>query len=58
MDYEAEALRHRKMAEEFRTMADCTPQDSLRVHYRKLARTYDQLAEDEVRVARNMKLSS
>lgn len=58
MDYEAQAVRHREMAEQYRAMADCTPEDSLRVHYRKLARTYDQLAKDEVRVAHNKKLSS
>lgn len=57
MDYAAEAVRHREMAEEYRTMADYTPEDSLRVHYRRLARTYDQLAENEIRVARNLKLS-
>lgn len=58
MDYEAQAVRHREMAEQYRAMADHTPEDSLRVQYRKLAMAYDQLAEDEIRVARNMKLSS
>jgi hypothetical protein len=57
MDYAKEAKRHREMADEYRTMADCTTEESLRVHYRKLAETYDQLADNEARVARNLKAS-
>jgi len=58
MDYDKEAERHRYMAEEYRTMAECATDDGLRVHYRKLAEVYDGLADREVRVARNIKLSS
>ena len=57
MDYAKEAERHRIVAEEYRTMADCTTVESLRVHYRKLAEDYDRLADDEAQVARNLKIS-
>ena len=58
MDYAAEAERHRHMAEEYRTMAECTPENSLGAQYRKLAEDYEQLANREVRIARNLKLSN
>lgn len=54
MDYAKEAERHRAMAEEMRTMATCTPHESLRERYLTLAEGYDQLADNEVRVAENM----
>jgi hypothetical protein len=55
MDYDAEAKRHREMAEEYRTMAECARDDGLRVHYRKLSEVYDGLAKNEDQVARNSK---
>jgi hypothetical protein len=58
MDYAVEAERHRYMAEEYRTMADCATDDGLRIQYRKLAEDYERLADNEARVARNLKLSS
>lgn len=43
------------MAEEYRTMADGAADDGLRRHYRKLAEAYDELAQNEDRVARHLK---
>jgi hypothetical protein len=57
MDYAAQAERHRHMAELYRTMAECTPEDSLSAQYRRLAEAYEQLADKEVRIARNIKFS-
>jgi hypothetical protein len=58
MDYLAEAERHRHMAEEYRTMADNTTDDGLRTQCRTLAETYDALADNEDRVARNLRLAT
>ena len=58
MDYAKEAERHRHMAEEYRTMADNTTESGLRVHYRKLAEAYDGLADNEARVAHNLKIAN
>ena len=58
MDYAAEAERHRRMAEEYRTMADCTPHEGLRVHYRELADIYGRLADNEARLAHNLKAAN
>ena len=57
MDYAKEAKRHREMAEEYRAMADRTSHPELRPHYRALGETYEMLAENEVRVANNIKLA-
>jgi hypothetical protein len=45
MDYAAEAEKHRRMAEEFRRMADTTPHEILRPRYLDIADVYDKLAE-------------
>lgn len=58
MDYAKEAKRHQEIAEWFRTMAEYTPENSLRTHYRGLAESYDRLAHDELRVARNLPRSN
>lgn len=58
MDYGTEANRHREMAEECRTMAECMTDGGVRVQYRKLAQAYDELADNEVRVAHNLKFSN
>jgi hypothetical protein len=58
VDFAAEAKRHREMAEECRTMAECMTDDGIRAQYRKLAEDYDKLATHEARVAANLKLSS
>ena len=46
------------MAEEYRTMADNTTDDGLRTQYRTLAETYDALADNEDRIASNLKLAN
>ncbi len=56
MNYAAEAVRHREMAQEYRAMADATPHDGLRPHYLELAEIYDRLADNEDRVAHNRKI--
>jgi hypothetical protein len=58
MDYAEEAERHRRLAEEYRTMADYETDDGIRVQYRKLAEVYDALAENEARVARNLGIAN
>jgi len=52
MDYAA------VMAEEYLAMADHTPHDELRIHYRKLAEVYNAVAGNEDRVASNLKLAN
>ena len=52
-EYAAEAARHRKMAEEYRTLAWFATDDGLCTSYRKLADAYDALADHEDRLARN-----
>lgn len=54
-DYAEEAERHRHLAEEYRAMAECTFDDGLRHHYSRLAAAYDGLADNEDRVARNLR---
>jgi hypothetical protein len=56
MDYMEEAERHRKLAEEYRTMAECTTEDSLRIHYRNIAQDYEKLADNEAQIARNIRM--
>ena len=56
MDFNAEAERHREMAEECRSMAELLADEGLRVEYRALAEAYQRLAENELRVADNLKL--
>jgi hypothetical protein len=58
MDYAKEAKRHREMAKECRTMAECLTDEGVRAQYRKLAADYDVLADNELRVARNFKISN
>jgi hypothetical protein len=58
MDYAREAERHRHMAEEYRTMAECATDDGLRTQYRNLAEAYERLADNEDRVAGNLKISN
>lgn len=53
MDYATEAERHQHMAQQYRTMAECTSEKSLSAQYRKLAEAYEQLAENEARIARH-----
>ena len=53
--YAAEALRHRKVAEECRLMAATTPHALLRDQYLTLAECYDRLADNEDKVANNLK---
>ncbi|KRQ16722.1 hypothetical protein ACNJX9_36245 [Bradyrhizobium sp. DASA03076] len=55
IDYNAEAARHRHVAEEYRTMASCTPDTPLRQAYLRLADDYDLLANNEDRLASNLK---
>jgi hypothetical protein len=57
VDYAKEAERHRRMAEEFRLMADITPHETLRPYYHTLADTYETLADNEARVANNLKMA-
>jgi hypothetical protein len=57
MDYTQEAERHRRMANEFRTMAEGTQHEVLRVRYLILAEGYDQLAANEDRVAANLRIA-
>jgi hypothetical protein len=57
-DYLAEASRHRHVAEEYRTIASCTPDGELRAVYLRLADDYDLLAANEDRVSRNLKLAN
>ncbi|WP_461352196.1 hypothetical protein [Bradyrhizobium sp. USDA 4454] len=54
-DYAAEAAKHRHVAEEYRTLSSCTSDDGLRRAYQKLAADYDMLADNEDRVASNLK---
>jgi len=54
IDYTAEAARHRHVAEEYRTLTLCTPDDGLRAVYRRLAADYDLLADNEDRMARKI----
>jgi hypothetical protein len=59
MNYAAEAVRHHEMAEEYRAMADATPHDGLhglRPHYLELAEIYDRLADNEARIAHNLRI--
>jgi hypothetical protein len=58
VDYAAEAKRHRHMAEVYLAMVDHTPHDDLRTHYRKLAKVYNALADNEDRIASNLKLAN
>jgi hypothetical protein len=55
VDYAAESVRHKYMAEEFRTMADLTPHPALRAIYLDAAEVYDRLAANEAMVAQNLK---
>ena len=58
MDFGAEAKKHRAMAEGYRMMARCAADEGLKVHYRELAKAYDRLADNEVRVDHDIKLSN
>ena len=51
LDYAAEAARHRKVAEEYRTLAALTRDDALATTYRKVADAYEDLADNEDRLA-------
>lgn len=52
IDYTAEAARHRKVAEEFRTLAACTTGRPTLCHaYKRLAEDYDFLAGIEDQAA-------
>jgi hypothetical protein len=51
LDFAGQAKRHWKLAEGFRTLADCMHDQSVSDQYRKLAETYEQLAMHEARVA-------
>jgi hypothetical protein len=55
-DFAGEAKRHREMAEECRTMGELFSDEGMRVQYRKLAEAYAELAENEDRVAANLKI--
>lgn len=57
MDFVEEASRHRAMAEEYRTMAFCTPYEGLRPRYLELAEVYDQLADNELCLADNLRIA-
>jgi hypothetical protein len=46
------------MAEVYLAMVDHTPHDDLRTHYRKLAKVYNALADNEDRIASNLKLAN
>jgi len=46
MDYGADATRHRRMAEEYRMIAN-TRRDGLRAQFLKLAEAFDELAQGE-----------
>jgi hypothetical protein len=54
-DFAAEAARHREIAEECRTMGELFFDLGIREQYRKLAEAYDKLAENELRVADNLR---
>jgi|tagenome__1003787_1003787.scaffolds.fasta_scaffold20903693_2 hypothetical protein len=58
MDFGAEAKKHRAMAERYRTMAMSAADEGLMVQYRELAKAYDRLADNEIRVDRDIKLSN
>ena len=58
MDYAGEAERHRCMAEEYRTLADRAIDEGLRDQYRSIAEAYDGLADNEDRVARNLRIAN
>jgi hypothetical protein len=51
MDYETDAARHRRMAEEYRMMAD-TRRDGLRAQFLKLAEAFYELAQSEDKLLR------
>lgn len=51
MDYGESAKRHRHQAEECRAKADLMMDDDVRTQYRKLADSYDALADNEERLA-------
>jgi hypothetical protein len=53
--YPSEAKRHREMADECRTIAACLTDEGVCAQYRKLAEAYEQLADNEDRVAHNIK---
>ncbi|SFQ21738.1 hypothetical protein SAMN05216330_11963 [Bradyrhizobium sp. Ghvi] len=57
-DYTVEARRHREMADECRTMAACLTDKGVCGAYQRLAQDYDTLAENEERIARNLKLAN
>jgi len=46
------------MAERYRTMAMSAADEGLMVQYRELAKAYDRLADNEIRVDRDIKLSN
>jgi hypothetical protein len=46
------------MAGEYRTMAECAADHGLRTQHRKLAEDYERLANNEDRLARNLKISN
>jgi hypothetical protein len=54
LDYAAEAARHRKVAEEYRTLAALTTDVALTGAYRKVADAYDDLAGTEERAAQTL----
>jgi hypothetical protein len=58
MDYTAAAERHRHMAEQYRAMAGCETDESLRSNYRELAEMYDKLADKEDLAARRFRFSN
>ena len=45
------------MAEEFRIMAACTTHDLLRPRYLDIAEVHDRLADNEFRLASNLKIA-
>jgi uncharacterized protein YfbU (UPF0304 family) len=54
-DFAAEAARHREMAQEYRTVGELFLDEGMRVHYRELAEAFDGLADNELRVADNLR---
>ena len=54
MDHAANAARHRKHADECRTIASMMDSEAMREQYLKLAEAYEQLADNEEMVGANI----
>ena len=58
MDYVSDAARHRNLAAQYRTMAQRSEDEEMRVRYGGIAKAYDALAQREEKLAQLSKITN